>query len=205
MTITATTPAIPDALDGQFMTPEAYLEMERRGIREFHGKYELFNQTLRFMSGATTSHNDISAHITALFQWFIWQSDLKAHIAQSDMKVVSFLTYKNYFYPDNVFTMAERVYHDIKKDVLVNPTIIVEVLSDDTESFDRGDKFQSYRQIESLQEYILVSQYRRRIEHFYKNNAGLWVVGKVVESGGLSLKSIDFQLVIDKVYHDLPF
>lgn len=205
MTMTATIPATPDALDGQFMTPEVYLEMERHGIREVHGKYELFNQILRFMAGASTAHNDISAHITALFQWFIWQNDLKAHIAQSDMKVVSFLTYKNYFYPDNVFTIGERVYHDTKKDVLINPTLIVEVLSDDTESFDRGDKFLSYRQIEHLQEYILVSQYRRRIEHFYKNETGQWVVGAVVESGALSLKSVDFQLVVDQVYRQLPF
>ena len=61
------------------------------------------------------------------------------------------------------------VYDDYKKDVLSNPTLLIEVLSDETESFDIGDKFRSYRQVESLKEYILVSQYETRIEQFYKN------------------------------------
>jgi Uma2 family endonuclease len=150
--MTATIPTTPDAIDGQFMTAEAYLDMERHGIREFHGKYELFNQTLRFMAGASKAHNDIAANILALLKWFTWQNDLNAHVAQSDMRVVSYLTYKNYFYPDIVFTEGERVYHDRKKDVLVNPTMLFEVLSDDTEDFDRGDKYWSYQQIESLLE-----------------------------------------------------
>jgi Uma2 family endonuclease len=203
--MSATLFAAPEALNGHKMTSEAYLARERQGIREFEGKYELFNQTLLFMAGASEAHNDIAGNISAIFKFYIWQNDLKSRVFQSDMKVVSFLDYKDYFYPDIVFIEGKTIYDDDQKDVLINPTILFEVLSDSTGNFDRGDKFESYKQIESLKEYILVSQYERRVEHFYKNAKGEWITGKVYKQGALPLLSIPYGLPLKQIYHGMSF
>ena len=195
--------APPEILNGQTMTADRYLAMEREGIREFQGKYELFNQKIRFMAGASQAHNTIAGNILTLLKMLIWQQNLPCYVNQSDMKVISFLTYKNYFYPDIVFAEDELMYDDIKKDVLTNPTLLIEVLSDETESFDRGDKFHSYRQIESLNEYLLVSQYEKKIEQFYKNNNGDWVVGSVFTEGVMPLRSVSFSLNLEQVYRQV--
>ena len=193
----------PTQLHGQKMTAKDYLAMERANIREKNGKYELFNKTLRFMAGASEAHNTIATNLVTILNMFLWQQERNTHVYQSDMKVVSFLTYKNYLYPDIVVVDETPVYHDIKKDVLINPTLIIEVLSDETEAFDRGDKFVSYRQIESLREYILVSQYERRIEHFYKSAEGIWQVGNVIKSGELPLLTLPLSLPVNRVYRQL--
>ena len=193
----------PEVLNGQWMTADSYLDMERNGIREFQGKYELFNQKTRFMAGASQAHNTIAGNILTLLKMFIWQQNAMAYVNQSDMKVISFIDYKNFFYPDIVFAEGELVYDNYKKDVLTNPTLLIEVLSDETESFVRNDKFDSYQQIESLREYLLVSQYEKRIEQFYKNNDGEWVVGAVFTEGVLPLVSVPFSLQLEQVYRQV--
>lgn len=197
--------AAPEALHGHKMDAKTYLERERAGIREFEGKYELFNQTLIFMAGASEAHNDIASNIVGIFKMLIWQNEDPYRVFQSDMKVVSLLDYKDYFYPDVVFINEKRRYDSRQKDVLVNPTILFEVMSDSTGDFDRTDKFESYKQIQSLKEYILVSQYERRVEHFYKNEMGKWITGKVYTSGELPLKSIAYNLPLKRIYHDMAF
>ena len=197
--------AAPEALNGHKMDAKTYLERERAGIREFEGKYELFNQTLIFMAGASEAHNDIANNIGAILKMLIWQNDDPYRAFQSDMKVVSFVDYKDYFYPDVVFINEKTRYDSKQKDVLINPTILFEVMSDSTGNFDRTDKFESYKQIESLKEYILVSQYERRVEHFYKNETGEWITGKVYKNGELPLKSISYSLPLKRIYHGMAF
>ena len=155
------------------------------------------------MAGASQAHNTIAGNILTLLKMFIWQQNAMAYVNQSDMKVISFIDYKNFFYPDIVFAEGELVYDNHRKDVLTNPTLLIEVLSDETESFDRNDKFDSYQQIESLREYLLVSQYEKRIEQFYKNNNGEWVVGAVFTEGVLPLVSVPFSLQLEQVYRQV--
>ena len=197
--------ASSENLHGQKMTAKEYLAMERANIREKHGKYELFNRNLRFMAGASEAHNTIATNLVTILNMFLWQQERNTHVYQSDMKVISFLNYKNYLYPDIVVVDEAPVYHDTKKDVLVNPTLIIEVLSDETEAFDRGDKFLSYRQIESLCEYIIVSQYERRVEHFHKSTEGVWQVGNVINSGELPLITFPLSLPLHRIYRQLAF
>jgi Uma2 family endonuclease len=96
-------------------------------------------------------------------------------------------------------------FDDDFKDVLVNPTLIIEVLSDSTEKFDRGDKFKSYRNIPSFREYILVSQEATCLEQFYKNEHNKWEIGDITTEGSLILKSLPFELSIDAVYFKINF
>jgi Uma2 family endonuclease len=202
--MTTTTFDTENAMHGQKMTADMYLTMQRTTSREDYGKYELFNKTLRFMAGASLAHNKIATNLVTIFNMLFWQINSSNEIYQSDMKVISFLHHKNYFYPDVVIVDDEPRFSDTTKDVLINPSIIIEVLSDETEAFDRGDKYVSYRQIETLREYILVAQHERRIEHFYKANDGNWYAGSVVEdNGALTLLSIPIALPMGQVYRQV--
>jgi Uma2 family endonuclease len=110
-----------------------------------------------------------------------------------------------YTYPDLVAICGEVVFDDEHTDTLLNPTVIVEVLSPSTEAYDRGEKFAHYRRLESLQEYVLVSQDKVRIEWFVRQGAQ-WILS---EASGLDetvrLESIGCDLVLRDVYDKVRF
>jgi Uma2 family endonuclease len=187
------------------MTAEEYLERERRTLREIGGKHEFFNQQLIEMAGASTAHNTIVPNLT-----FIVKSQIRANksnhiVLSADEKVVSYQKGKNYFYPDLIIVEGRSYHDDEHDDILLNPAILFEVLSDSTALFDRGDKFRSYRQINSLKEYILIAQDEQRIEHFFKDENGRWQIGEVVTEGSLVLTTTPFELSIEEVYDGVIF
>jgi Uma2 family endonuclease len=185
--MTTTTFDTENAMNGQKMTADMYLTMQRTTTREDYGKYELFNKTLRFMAGASLAHNKIATNLVTIFNMLFWQINSSNEIYQSDMKVISFLHHKNYFYPDVVIVDDAPRFSDTNK-----------------EAFDRGDKYLSYCQIETLREYILVAQHERRIEHFYKANDGNWYAGSVIEENGeLTLLSLPITLPMGQVYRQV--
>ncbi|MGA9998326.1 MAG: Uma2 family endonuclease [Pyrinomonadaceae bacterium] len=112
-----------------------------------------------------------------------------------------------YAYPDLAIVCGEPVYHDEQRDMLVNPTVIFEVLSPSTEKYDRGEKSLRYRtQIETLQDYILVSQDQPRIERFSREPDGTWSSSEVSGLAGvLALPSIGCQVSLADVYSRIPF
>ena len=121
-------------------------------------------------------------------------SDRDLELFFVDVRVVSYLSYKNYLYTDTFIVEGKPYFDDEQNDNLVNPRVIVEVLSDSTESFDRGDKFKSYRQIPTLQEYILVNQKQACVEQFYRDETGKWIFGDIISEGVFKLKSLPFFL-----------
>jgi Uma2 family endonuclease len=187
------------------MTAEEYLERERKTLREIGGKHEFFNQQLIERTGASTAHNTIVPNLT-----FIVKSQIKANksnhiVLSADEKVVSYQKGKNYFYPDLIIVEGRSYHDDEHDDILLNPAILFEVLSDSTALFDRGDKFRSYRQINSLKEYILIAQDEQRIEHFFKDDNWRWQIGEVVTEGSLVLTTTPFELSIEEVYDGVIF
>ncbi|MBF0230200.1 MAG: Uma2 family endonuclease, partial [Desulfamplus sp.] len=91
-------------------------------------------------------------------------------------------------------------------DSLVNPVVIIEILSDTTESYDRGLKFTHYRLIESLQEYILISQYHCQVEKFKRDKEGTWVYSSVEDmKASVKIDSINCELALSEVYHRVEF
>lgn len=192
------------ALEKQ-LTAEEYLERERKTLREFGGKHEFFNQQLIEMAGGSIPHSGIESNLS-----FVFQSQARLHktnhlVLSSNAKVMSFLKYKNYLYPDLVVVEGRPFHTDDNDDIVMNPSILVEVLSDSTESFDRGDKFRSYRQINSLKEYILIAQDEFRIEHFFKDEKGRWQIGEVITEGSLKLSYSPIELSIEDVYFNVVF
>ena len=185
------------------MTAEEYLEMERNGIREIDGKFEFFNNQLKPTAGATPNHNSIHKNILYTLEAQIRGKDDYFDLYHSDIRVKSFLTHKDYFYPDVIIVKGKPYFDDENGDNLANPTLIIEVLSKSTEGIDRGDKFKSYRQTPSIKEYLLVSQKEKSIEQFYKDENGRWQIGDIFTEGTFKLQTLPFELSVEDVYRNV--
>ncbi|NEP82706.1 MAG: Uma2 family endonuclease, partial [Okeania sp. SIO3B3] len=116
-------------------------------------------------------------------------------------------TAKNiYTYPDVMVTTTPVIYAEGRRDTITNPQIIVEVLSRSTESYDRGQKFEYYRRVNSFQEYILIDQYRYYVEQFSKTEDGKWLLSEYEgDESILSLSSVEFQISLSDIYENVEF
>lgn len=116
---------------------------------------------------------------------------MKVHIAADDVAT----------YPDVMVICGERQFHDGRRDVVTNPTLIVEVLSDSTEAYDRGDKFRHYRSLQSLRGYLLLSQYRMQAELFLRQPDGTWSLSSYQgPSASIPLRVVEAELSLAEVY-----
>lgn len=184
-------------LPKSFITPEEYLEIERKA--EFRSEYcrgEMFA-----VAGATEVHTLLVGNTwTALLQRLrrgscrVYAHDMKVRVSASGL----------YTYPDLVVGCAERKFLDERHDTLLNPVLIVEVLSDSTEAYDRGEKFRQYRTLESLQEYVLIAQDRVQAEVFRRQPDGQWLLRAVSRlEDSITLESVGCSLLLSDIYEDV--
>lgn len=151
------------------ITAEEYLEFERAA----KDKHEFIGGRIVAMAGATDRHNVIASNV--FLEIGIQLKRTKCRPFASDMRVNA--QRGNYFYPDVVVTCGERKFEDAKKkDILTNPTVILEILSKSTKLKDRNEKFESYILLESLTDYVLIEQDVMRIEHFSRIDDKDWKV-----------------------------
>jgi Uma2 family endonuclease len=149
------------------LTPEEYLAIERRS--EFKSEY--FAGHVFALAGASKRHNLIVANlIRALGNQLL---DRPCNVYPSDMRVKVRKT-GAYMYPDVVVACGDEQFEDDQNDTLLNPVVIIEVLSESTEAYDRGRKFEQYQYIESLAEYLLIAQDSYRIEQYVRQDDGTW-------------------------------
>ena len=181
------------SLPKQFYTPEEYLDRERRA--EYKNEY--FAGEIVAMAGAKRKHNLIGSNITTSLN--VQLRDAPCEVYTNDMKVQADKA-RQFSYPDVVVVCGEPQFRDDQDDVLQNPTVIVEVLSPSTEAYDRGEKFLRYRRLESLQEYLLVTQNERRVEQFTKQSDGSWRMTETTEES-LTLESVGCTLSFDDIYN----
>ena len=151
----------------RYYTPEEYLALER----EADFKSEYFEGRIYAMAGAGDPHNVIADNIVG--ELYIQMKGSPCRSRSRDTKVRS-SDGTHFFYPDIVVVCGQPQYHDGTKDVLVNPKIIVEVLSPSTEAVDRGEKFEKLKSLASLTDYILVAQGEPQIDHFIRQSDGSW-------------------------------
>jgi len=179
-----------------YISPEEYLTGEE--ISPI--KHEYINGKTYAMAGASDAHVTIAGNLFALLRNHlrgtgcrVYMSDMKAQIDTANI----------YYYPDVLVTCdaRDRELTNYKK----YPCLIVEVLSPKTEAFDRGDKFADYQQLETLQEYVLISQKRQRLECFRRNTEGFWVLQTYNQGSEIHLTSIDFRTRLDNLYEDVTF
>lgn len=150
-----------------FITPEEYFQMDDASEE----KLTFYRGEIFAMVGARFEHNQICTNIGAHFNTVLPES---CFIVGAAMRV-QVEEETHYTYPDIAVVCGPPEFLDAqKRNTLLNPVLIAEVLSKSTQSFDRGDKFASYRKIDTLKHYLLVDQYAVHIEHFYKNTRGHW-------------------------------
>ena len=182
-----------------YLTPEAYLELERKATT----KNEYVNGETLAMAGASFAHNFITLDTTIYLSRQLMDGDCEV-ASTGDLRMKVSQT-ASYFYPDIVVVCGEPQAEDNTFDTLVNPTLIVEVLSSSTEMYDRDEKFAHYRQIDSLQEYILISQDRVQVVH-YRRQEPQWMPTEFrALEDVMSLVSIGCKLPLQHIYRRVKF
>src|SRR2546421_12240189 len=179
------------------LTGEQYLEIER--FSEI--RHEYLDGLVYAMAGESRDHSRICFNLAGIIQ-----PQLKGKPCRGfspNMKVRAGIG-GLYAYPDLMIVCGEANFHDEHGDVLVNPTVIFEVLSPSTEKYDRGEKFRRYRtEIESLQDYVLVSQDQFRVEHHHREADGAWSQTETIgKDGVVVLKSIECSVPLTEVYRN---
>ncbi len=180
------------------LTPEQYLELDRASQL----RNEYYDGRMYAMSGGTHAHAIVARNLTSAIQSAVGtrciatQSDLRVRVSPAGL----------YTYPDIVVVCGQPQYVDGRKDTLANPILVAEVLSPSTEAYDRGFKSVQYRTLETLQEYVLVSQTEPRVEVFRRQAGGTWLLS---ESAGLdascALESLACNIKLADIYSQVTF
>ena len=177
-----------------FLTPEEYLAIERKA--EVRSEY--FGGEMFMMTGASRAHNLIVGNLVATIHAQL--KDRPCEVYSNDMRVRIPAT-GLYIYPDVIALCGESKFEDDYFDTLLNPTLIVEVLSPSTEAYDRGKKFKHYQQIDSLVEYLLVAQDSYMIEQYVRQSGSQWLYTEAHNQDDVvKLASIDCELALRDVY-----
>jgi len=184
-----------------YYTAEAYLQQERNATH----KSEYYKGEIFAMAGASLIHNEIVGNIIFALKdalrkqkksCRVFPSDLRLHIPANTL----------YTYPDVTLICGEPEFTDDNFDIITNPTLLVEVLSESTQQYDRGEKFKLYRDIISLQTYVLVSSESYLVEVFTKKSKNLWelkIYQDVDET--VVLESLDISVPIKEFYVNVNF
>lgn len=180
----------------QKMTAEEYLAWEAK--QEF--RHEYVDGEIIAMTGGSLPHNDIALNFYTALRPHVRQRGCRVNV--SDAKVQARKN-SRYFYPDVVISCNPD---DLKaRDFVRNPKVIVEVLSPGTANYDRGDKFKYYRQIPSLQEYILVNSEEITVEVFQRGEGKMWLYYEYEAGEAIALPSIEFECPIEVLYEGVSF
>ena len=192
------------------LTPEEYLVRERKALT----KSEYRNGQIVAMPGASRKHNLITVNISSGLHFQLQERTCEVYTNDMRVKVS---TAGLYTYPDVVVVCDEPRFENKQFDTLLNPTVLVEVLSPSTEAYDRDEKFAayvaqmrrafaSYQKLDSLQEYVLVSQDRVRVEHYLRKPAARWELTEFRSLGDvLRLVSIRCELSLYAIYAKVQY
>ena len=187
------------ALQNHFYTPEQYLEMDRSAER----RSEYVSGEIIAMAGASREHNLIVTNLVRDISVTLRRSPCETY--SNDMRVKGHDT-KAYFFPDIVVGCAPLEFEDNSVDILLNPVVIMEVLSPTTELGDKTWKFTHYRRLPTLKDYVMLSQYQPFIEHYTRQANGQWVLTDLQGLDAvLSLPSIGCELPLSEIYERVEF
>jgi Uma2 family endonuclease len=182
-----------------FLTPEQYLDLDRSADH----KSEYFAGEMFAMAGATPTHVMIVTNIAAELRQRlkdvpcrVYASDLRLRVSSSGL----------YTYPDVAVVCGDSQFADERNDTLLNPVLIIEVLSESTRDYDRGRKFEHYRALPSLLEYLTVSQDTPHVEHWERQPTGQWLLTEYGQPGqSIPLDAIGCALPLAEVYHKVDW
>ena len=183
----------------KYKTPEEYLSFERGAVQ----KHEYYKGEVFAMSGNTIPHNRIQVNLLRRVgnhldgkRCEVFGGELRVHVPVNEW----------YTYPDAIIVCDEPQLLDEEFDTILNPTVIVEILSKSTQSYDRGDKFSLYRSIPSLQQYILISSLKMGVEHHQRQPDNSWLLKETSnEQDSLYISPIQLYLPLSQIYAGVTF
>ncbi len=166
-------------------------------------RHEYHNGYIKLRGGSSLNHNRIAGKFCSDFNIRFENQSYEAFITEVKLWIPF---YHSFTYPDVMIIQGEPKFLEGRKDTLLDPVLIVEVLSDSTELYDRTDKFKMYRTLASLKEYILISQYQTRVEQFAIDAQGEWVFRDYEgEENVLKLVSVPFEIKLSQLYRKVNF
>jgi len=200
--------AVPKKKISQY-TVEKYLELDRSSEE----RYEFIDGQVFLMAGESGRHGDISVNLTSEIRSQLRGKDCRVRSKDTKIKSGGFAQRKAnstkgmFSYPDLVIICGEPEYHDKFKDIVLNPKVIIEVLSDSTEVFDRNNKFTRYRMFNpTLTDYILVSQDKPMVEHFVRQEDDNWkLYTRIGSDETFKIESVECELKLIDNYDRVEF
>jgi Uma2 family endonuclease len=182
-----------------YYTPEQYLELEEKA--DYKSEYR--DGEIVPMAGGTTNHNKIALNFAANLKFALRGQSYDIYIGDVRLWIPR---YRQYTYPDVMVIQGEPLYTGTGTTTVMNPLLIVEVLSKSTKNYDQGDKFLYYRSIPELKEYILIDQTRYHVMQHTKTLDGKWLLTEhESEEAVLELSSIEFQISFSDIYERINF
>ena len=179
-------------------TPEEYLALEEKA--EYKSEY--VNGYIFKMAGGTEAHNDITLNVAAGLRTKLrgkcktFANDMKVWVEQVG----------TYFYPDVTVVCGERIFHKGKRDIVENPILLVEVLSESTKEYDKNDKFFTYQHIVSFQEYVLISQNQPAVQQYIRQADGSWkYLATIGIDSEVTFESVETTVSLSEIYDLVEF
>lgn len=155
------------------------------------------------MTGGSINHNQIIINLVIALTLSLKEQNYRVYASDLRLWIPR---YREYTYPDILIIQGEPIFQEGRQNTVINPSIIIEVLSKSTSSRDRGDKFTYYRSIPEFQEYILIDQYQVHIEQFSKTPEGNWLFKESDDEAGiLTLVSANCQITHRQIYERVNF
>lgn len=187
------------ALEKEHYSFEEYLALEETA----EDKHEYQDGEIVSMTGGTTEHNKIALNFASNLKFTLKRKQYDIFIGDVKLWIP---TYRQGTYPDVMLIEGESIYYGSGKTTVLNPSLIVEVLSKSTQNYDQGDKFFYYRSIPQFQEYILISQDQYYVMQFNKTQEGKWLLSEYMGVNSiLSLNSVEFQISFSELYENVVF
>ena len=180
-------------------TPDEYLDLEEKA--EFRSEYS--NGRIIPMTGGTTNHNRITRNLCTALTVGLKGQDFEVFVVDVKVWIPNSQKFR---YPDLMVVSGQPRYYNDRKTTITNPQVVIEVLSDSTEEFDRDEKFLLYQSLPTFQEYVLIKQDQISITHYYKTGAKSWNIRQYdAQDLELEFRSFDLKVAIADLYEKVEF
>ena len=190
---------IMQAEDKKYYTPEEYLDFEVNSEE----RHEYINGEIVLMTGGTPNHNQIVGNFYAALNFAFKRQPYRIFVTDQRLWIPR---KRIYTYPDVMVVQGNLQLQEGRRDTIINPLIIAEVLSDSTRNYDKDAKFSAYRTMGSFQEYLLIDQYTMHVEQFFKTDNKRWTFAEYDDADEtISLNSLSFQITLADIYDKVEF
>ena len=182
-----------------YYSPAEYLELEvNSDIR-----HEYINGLIIHKTGGTPDHNQLAGNFYAILNFALKRQPYQVFVTDQRLWIPN---RKIHTYPDIMVVQTPLVFAEGRKDTIINPVMIAEVLSTSTKGYDKDEKFAAYRTIPSFQEYILIDQYTMHVEQYSKTDNNKWIFSEYSNShDSLNLSAIACQILLEDIYDKVDF